>query len=428
MRWIRRPDLRGVIPTTTGDALASLMDVNYRKDVAYGFGNYEVVDPFKVWEAYKSNLTVLAMDDVRQFDETNKAVYARADVEITPDLLLIGGARWESHTIEAQAQSLHNARSKKARIDLDYDEVYPSLSVKYSPARNRNIVVRGGVSRTVGHPDYVDVLPTVTSESAPGAVDGSINVPDPELQPYFSTNYDLSVDFYFKHSGVFSVYGYVKDVKNYFVQRTMTQADINEVAADYGYAPSEFRSGTITENGGNSQLRGIEVGYAQNLTFLPKPFNGLSVQANFTYMEVDTPDWDLEISQLRSVSPKTANFILGYRQGKWSITSTTNWVSESIFGGFVATTFVSGTRGNPVTGAPDTRLLNFRDEKATTDIKVEYSVNKHVAIYFLVRNVFNSQRVDYYRGYLRENQNVVLPFNRYEFGEPHLTLGVRGRF
>ena len=55
-------------------------------------------------------------------------------------------------------------------------------------------------------------------------------------------------------------------------------------------------------------------------------------------------------------------------------------------------------------------------------------MNKHVAVYFLVRNIFNSQRVDYYRGYLPENRDVVLPLNRYEFGEPHLTLGVRGRF
>jgi hypothetical protein len=172
----------------------------------------------------------------------------------------------------------------------------------------------------------------------------------------------------------------------------------------------------------------VEVGYAQNLTFLPKPFNGLSVQANFTYLDVDTDDLDLEIAQLRAVSPKTANFILGYRYRNWSVTSTTNWVSESIFGGFVASTFVTGTRGNPTTGLPDTRLLNYRDEKTTTDIKIEYSFSKHVAVYFLVRNVFNSQRVDYYRGYLRENRNVVLPFNRYEFGEPHLTLGVRGRF
>lgn len=51
-----------------------------------------------------------------------------------------------------------------------------------------------------------------------------------------------------------------------------------------------------------------------------------------------------------------------------------------------------------------------------------------MAVYFLVPNIFNSQRVDYYRGYLPENRHVVLANNRYEFDEPHLTLGVRGTF
>jgi TonB-dependent receptor len=288
--------------------------------------------------------------------------------------------------------------------------------------------VRGGVSRTVGHPDYSDLLPTITSESAPGARDGTITVPDPQLKPYFSNNLDLSVDYYLKNSGVLSVYGYTKSVKNYFVSRSMTATDITEIATDYGYDPAEFTSGSVVENAGKSRLSGVEFSYSQNLTFLPKPFNSINIQANYTYLNVSTDDLDLKYSQLRAVSPKTANLIIGYRWRDFSFTSTTNWVSESIFGGFVAGSYVTGTKGNTTTGLPDTRLVNYRDEKATTDMKLEYTLNKHASVYLLVRNVFNSQRIDYYRGYLQQNQNVVLSFNRYEFGEPHVTIGVRGQF
>ncbi len=427
-RYINRPDYRGAIPATTGSALTALSDPNYTKDVAFGFGSYQVVDPYKVKDAFISKLTLVSADDVRNFHEKNNAGYLRADANLTSELLVIGGVRWENHTIDAQAQSRANKRSKLAQINLDYAELYPSLSFKYSPKANRNVVVRGGVSRTVGHPDYVDLLPVITSESAPGAADGVISVPDPKLKPYFSTNFDLSIDYYLKHSGVLSVYGYVKDVKNAFVQRSMTASDIQAVAADYGYNSAEFSSGIVTENGGTSRLSGLEISYAQNLTFLPKPFDGLSIQANFTALAVNTNDLDLRYSQLRAVSPKTANFILNYRYRAFSVTATTNWVSESIFGGFVATAFVTGTKGNALTGAPDTRLVSYRDEKATTDVKFEYAINKNASVYFLVRNIMNSQRIDYYRGYLKENQGVILPFNRYEFGEPHLTLGVRGRF
>jgi iron complex outermembrane receptor protein len=178
-------------------------------------------------------------------------------------------------------------------------------------------------------------------------------------------------------------------------------------------------------------MQGIELSYSQNLSFLPKPFNGLNVQTNFTYLDVKAKDpnpiraLDLEYSQMRAVSPKTANFILGYRFSDFSFTSTTNWTSEALFGGFVATSFFTGAAG---VGPLETRLARYKDEKITTDMKLEYAVNKNVAVYFLVRNVFNSQRIDYYRGYMPQYQNVVLADTRYEFGEPHLTLGVRGRF
>ncbi|ATC65664.1 hypothetical protein CMV30_17880 [Nibricoccus aquaticus] len=431
-RYISRPDLRGVFPAITGSALTALADPNYTKDVAYGFGSFQVVDPFKVYEAYKDKLTFVSLDDVRQFDETNAAEYIRVDATIAQDLLLTGGVRVENHTIDAKAQSRANARSKQAKIDLDYTEWYPSLSAKYTPRFNRNLVFRGGVSRTVGNPDYADVLPVITSEANPGDANGSINVPDPELKPYFSNNFDLSVDYYFKHSGVISLYGYRKDVKNYFISQAMTRADINAIAVDYGYNPAEFASGAVTTNGGKSTLQGVELSYAQNMTFLPKPFNGLNIQANFTYMDVTAKDAnaqrqiDLEYSQLRAVSPKTANFILGYRYRDFSFTSTTNWVSESLFGGFVASTFFTGTAGTAT--LPETRLARYRDEKLTTDWKFEYAVNKHIAVYFLLRNIFNSQRVDYYQGYQPQYRDVVLADTRYEFGEPHLTLGVRGRF
>ncbi|HWA26847.1 MAG TPA: TonB-dependent receptor [Lacunisphaera sp.] len=432
LRSINRKAIVGAIPAVSGSALQAVVDPNYTRDVAFGFGSFQAPDPFKVWDTYQASLNRVITDDFREFTETNRAGFLRADARATPDLLVVGGLRWEAHEIDAMAQSRANARSKLAKVNLRYDSLYPSLSFKYTPRANRNVVLRGGVSRTVGNPDYADVVPTILAETVPGLNDGSVTVPDPDLKPYFSNNLDLSVDYYFKNSGVFSVYGYVKDVKNYFIGDTMTAAELSAIIEDYGYDPTGISSGTVVRNGGKSRLSGVEVSYSQNLAFLPKPFNGLSVQANFTYVNVSTSDpdplraIDLEYSQLRAVSPKTANFILGYRWGDFSLTATTNWVSESLFGGFVAGSFVTGTKGTAT--LPDTRLANFRDEKATTDIKVEYAFNRHLAVYGLVRNVFNSQRVDYYRGYLPQNQQVVLPFNRYEFGEPHLTLGLRGRF
>lgn len=430
-RSIMRPDYRGAITATTGAALLALADPNYTDDVGLGFGSIQVVDPYKIWQTFQSNLTTLQVDDVRWFEEKNDAGYLRADVQFNPELLLIGGARWEKREIEARAQSRASTRSKLAKVDLDYAELYPSAGFKYTP--KRNVVLRGGISRTVGHPDYSDLLPVIDSESTPGAANGSITVPDPDLKPYFSTNYDLSLDYYLKNSGVIGVYVFTKNVKNYFISRGMTATERAAIAAEYGYNAAEFSTGTVRENGGKSTLSGLELSYAQNLAFIPKELGSFNAQANFTYVDVDAKDddplkqLDTQYSQLRAVSPKTFNFILGYRYNKFSSTFTFNWVDESLYGGFVGTAYVTGT-ANPTNQALDTRMTLNKDEKTTMDIKFEYAINKRLNVYFLVRNITNTPRKEFLRGYLPQYQNVVLPLRYFEFGEPHLTLGLKGSF
>ncbi|MBL9214746.1 MAG: TonB-dependent receptor [Opitutaceae bacterium] len=433
-RTIDRPDFRGVIPATTGSALVALADPGYNKDVGLGFGSFQVVDPYKVWTAFAANRNAAPqVHDTRAFDEKNTAGYLRADLKVTPELLLVGGVRWEKREITAQGQSLVSARSKLATINLDYAEWYPSLSIKYTP--RRDVVVRAGVSRTVGHPDYSDLLPLIDSEATPGAGNGTITVPDPNLQPYFSVNYDLSVDYYLKNSGVIGLYTFRKDVKNYFISRGMTAAERSAIAAEYGYNPAEFAlgTGTVRENGGKSTLQGFELSYAQNVTVLPSQFGSLNVQANFTYVDIEAKDpdpfreLDTLYSQLRAVSPKTFNLILGHRYGKFSTTITNNWVDESLYGGFVATNYFIGS-ANTANPALDTRLTLNKGEKFTTDVKFEYSFDKRFSAYFLVRNVFNSARNEFARGYLPQYQSVILPLRYFEFGEPHLTVGLRGRF
>ena len=430
-RSIARPDLRGVVAAITGDALRALADPGYTDDVALGFGSFQSLDPYKVQAAYGTAVTNLQADDVRWFDEKNTSLYLRSDAQLTSNFLLTGGLRWEKREIESRAQSRASTRSKLARVALDYDEVYPSASFKYTP--RRNVVVRGGISRTVGHPDYSDLLPVIDSESTTGAANGSITVPDPKLKPYFAINYDLSLDYYLKNSGVIGIYAFRKDVKNYFISRGMTAAERGAIATEYGYNPAEFSTGTVRENGGKSTLQGLELSYAQNLPFFPQALGTLNVQANFTYVDISAKDadplrqLDTQYSQLRAVSPKTFNLVIGHRYNKVSTTITTNWVDESLYGGFVGTAYVTGS-ANPTNQALDTRLTLNKNAKTTTDVKVDYAFNQRFAVYFLVRNITNSARKEFLRGYLPQYQNVVLPLRYFEFGEPHYTLGFRGSF
>ncbi|HWA27774.1 MAG TPA: TonB-dependent receptor [Lacunisphaera sp.] len=426
-RTINRPDYRYTLAATTGASLDALKDPLYTRDVALGFGSYEAPDPYLVYDLVKGTIPTLNLVDSRRFDEQNDAAYIRFDARLQPEFVLIGGLRYEKREVSAFGRTGSPVRARDSTAHVDFSSTYPSLSFKYTP--RRNVVIRGGYSRTIGIPDYGDMLPTFTAASTSTASDGTISVPASNLQPFATNNYDLNFEYYMKNAGLITVNLYRKDVSDFIISRSMTATELSAIYAQYGLNAADFgttASGTIRENGPKTSLQGIEVSYSQNLAFLPKPFNGLSVQANATYMDIDASDSDplrandALLAQNRGVSPKTANFVLGYRQGRVNVTSTTNWVSESVFGGFVNTGFVQGTGDN--------RLVLVRGQKATTDIKVEYAFSKQVSAYLLVRNVFNSPRKDYARGYLPQYRDIKLPWRYYEFGEPHLTFGLRGMF
>lgn len=420
-REITRPTYRGAVASITGDTLRAFQDLGYTDDVAFGFGSVQAVDPYLIYETYGGNLsTTPSVNDLRDIQEENYAGYLRMDFKVTPKLLVIGGARYELRGIDATASLFsNNIQQDPATTNLDFDGVYPSLSFKYTPVRQ--IAVRGGVSQTIGVPDYSDILPLVDEGAELTANDGKFTLPSKSLAPYHSTNYDLGVDYYLNNSGVAGASIFRKNITDAIVPRSLSAADTDAVAAQYGYASDVFSTGVLNENSNqHAAINGFELSYAQNFTFLPAPFNGLSLQTNYTYVDVGSKDLDTEYSLSRAVAPQSVNVVLGYRYRRFSTTITNNWVDEQLYGGFVNTSYFSGSGDN--------RLLRYKDELITTDVKVEYAIMKHLSAYFVVRNIFNNGRQEFFRGYTSDKRDIELPMRYGEFGDPYLTFGLRGTF
>ena len=252
-RTIDRPDYRYTLAATTGSALDALKDPLYVRDVALGFGSYEAMDPYLVYQLVQPTTSTLNAVDNRRFDEENDALYLRLDAKINPNFLLVGGVRYEKRTMDAYGVTGTPVRARASTSLVDFDSYYPSINFKYTP--KRNIVVRGGYSQTIGVPDYGDVLPIFTASSTPTANDGVISVPEANLKPFRTNNYDLSVEYYLKNSGVVSLAAYRKDVSDFIISRSMTAAETAAVLASYGLNPADFGSttGTTRENGPDTE-------------------------------------------------------------------------------------------------------------------------------------------------------------------------------
>lgn len=423
-RYSRRTDLRvlpGAMPTLTGSALAQFVNEVYTTDVGFGWGPMQTVDVYKLYQAYPNALGTLNSDLVRNIDEDNTSLYFRSDVNLTPDLLLVGGVRWERREIAAAGINNATARARLATGTLDYDEFYPSLNLKYTPSRDW--VIRAGIGRTVGHPNFSDIIPEVVDPNPATGTGGSLSIPNPNIKPYFVTNYDVSAEYYFGTTGFVSLSLFRKETSNFITRipsaiplANFPADQLAAIVAEYGIDPADVGGYSVrtAENSGGTHVQGVELSFAQSFTFLPKPFNGLSLQTNLTKISVggDTPD--LEIAQREKATLEAFNFVVSYRWGKFSAISTNSYTGD-IFWEFNTTNA--------------TNLLRYKAAEWKSDLRLEWAFSRRFAVYLQIRNLFGEPREDYIRPLdLAYRDSIKLPYRYTEFGDPIYALGVRGSF
>ena len=99
----------------------------------------------------------------------------------------------------------------------------------------------------------------------------TVSVGNPDLHPTTPWNVDVLGENYFKSVGVLSAGVFYKRLNDYIYQYTLQQT-INGVQ----YQVTEPR------NGDDATLTGLEVAFQNQLQFLPSPFNGIGVYANYT--------------------------------------------------------------------------------------------------------------------------------------------------
>ena len=215
--------------------------------------------------------------------------------------------------LPADVVAFANGFSDLADAENSYDDVLPSLNVKY--AIDDAKLVRFGVSKAVSLPDLGSLrydfnigglgIETQRAEGDGGEIQSvSIISPfrqtsgNPFLQPVESINIDLSYENYFADDGFFSVGVFHKDLSNFISVQAVDQLVTN---------PSNNISQLVTINQpiniADASLTGLEVSYQQFFDQLPGVWSGLGVQFNYTYLNPsDVPQVSLSSTESRDVS------------------------------------------------------------------------------------------------------------------------------
>ena len=318
-------------------------------------------------------------------------------------------AAWVGPVTDAEQRRRSTAEfSGRQTVKGEYRYVLPGLHFKYSPTRG--IVTRLGYATNIGRPAIGTLIPTTNVNDT----NRTVSISNPKLRPQTADNFDLAAEYYFEPAGLISAGVFLKEMKNFiFTSGGATIGTGQDNGFDGQYAGYSL---TTQYNGLSSKVRGFELNYTQQFTFLPGFWSGFGIFANYTRLQAEgfygaggaislTNNNTLPTSPTKELAgfvPNNANLGISYiRRG------TTVRVNF-------------GYRGRFLNGYNASQsLLVYTLPWPTVDIRAAYRFSRRFEAYFDVNNVLNEPYLtrEYYGGAAR-----ALGLN-----SPQLLFGITGR-
>jgi len=262
----------------------------------------------------------------------------------------------------------------------NYNVLLPMFQLQYKPTGWFD--VRMAATNTISRPNYFNLVPWERIRNSESTIERG----NPDLKNTSAWNYDLFLSFYNK-LGLFTIGGFYKELDDIDYIRS---SRITEPGTYYGYTIIQPVNADAV-----STVKGIEIDLQTNLRFLPSPWNGILIGANFTIMESKTfyPLFDIgrdpetgyayvidtvRAGPMPGQAEKLANVSIGYERKSFSARLSMVYQGESLA--------VVGTR---------TELDGYTDKLFRMDLAIQQKFGKRWSLYVNVNNMTNSADKSY---------------------------------
>lgn len=258
--------------------------------------------------------------------------------------------------------------------DTSYNHFLPMVHLRWKLTPNTNL--RFAYTSGIARPNYYDLVPykIVINE------DEEMEIGNPGLKTTTSYNLDLMVEHYFHGIGLLSGGAFYKGLGNIIYEFSFEQ-----VGGQYdGY--EVFQS----IQGGDGNLFGFELNWAQQLSFLPGFWNGFGVYINYTFVESDATVGERDNVPLPGQAGNVGNFALSYQKY-----------------GFTARIGLNYNDSFLVQLGEDEDNDIFYDEHLQLDFTASYNILSSLRIYAQFINLNDSKLLNYIGKRNRPIQNEV---------------------
>ena len=196
---------------------------------------------------------------------------------------------------------------------------------------------------------------------------------NPDLQPFKSDNFDLSLEQYFGKDGIAYATYFHKKVNGFLTTEVHQQL--------IGSDPIPYNV-TRPSNGPEGTIKGYEIGFTDFFDFFPAPFDGLGVQGNYTRVDAEAPSALAgQTIPLTGLSPNSYNLIALYEKGPISTRLAYTWRDD----------YVINVNDSSAFG-----FAKYSQPQSSLDASLTYNVSDHLSVVFDGVNILNNRSIRYY--------------------------------
>lgn len=249
-----------------------------------------------------------------EVQEETSAAYIEANKEFEiGDMILrtnVGG-RYVETTTTATGYVPTATGVDTITISESYDNFLPALNLALDATED--LVIRANLSQSMTRPSLGSLNPGNPSFDY---INGTVRTGNPGLDPFTSTNFDVGFEWYFTDEALFAATYFSKELDG-FIETESEEKLVDPAYHDFINSDDQYEPGisqnpfttpfehSIPFNKGTNEVSGIEVAYQQPLSFLPAPFDGLGLLANYTMVDAE---------MIEGLSKNSYNFTLYYER------------------------------------------------------------------------------------------------------------------
>ncbi|WOH36241.1 TonB-dependent receptor [Thalassotalea fonticola] len=266
-------------------------------------------------------------------------------------------------------------------LNGNYQDVLPSLNLNLS--LTDEMLIRFAAYEAISRPNLADLSPSIRlnyNADIEGYV-GTANMGNPKLEPIRTINYDISYEWYYSKSSMFSAALFSKDLESVIF---VDAAD--KMAVEIG---GQLFLATQPQNQEGTLINGVELNLQHSFAHLQSLLSNTGFGINYTYTDEDSNNFDEEGDPIGRVglSEHSYNLAAYYDDDTFSIRLAYNWRDDFVRRPSVALGF----------NRPET-LPEIEKARGQLDLTANYSINGNLKINFSAINL-NESRSERYMKY-----------------------------